>query len=105
MACPCLDGFLEGNSLRLSRANRVPGYITKCQIDYLKAGLDAAYEAQTCPSCGANYRLVFATDLLHLFDGFNSNTFSYNMLKGAGMTPPPISRAPGYHADQGKWYP
>jgi hypothetical protein len=77
----------------------------ECQIEKLKEGVEDAADSRSCPSCGANYRFLFARDLLHLLDGYNSNTWAYNMISGAGMKPPPQSRAPGYHAAPGKWYP
>jgi RHS repeat-associated protein len=76
-----------------------------CQVDKLKKGLEKARQSSSCPSCGANYREWIRTDLLNFFDGFNSNTWVYNMISGAGMTPPPQSRAPGYHQAPGPWYP
>lgn len=66
----------------------VPGYVTTCQIESLKKGLDAARDSGTC---GPNYKNKWWRA-----DYYNSNTFVYNMLTGAGMTPPAISRAPGY---------
>ena len=75
------------------------------QIQKLEEGLEAAVNSQTCPSCGKNYRLWFARDLVHLFDGHNSNTWIYNMILGAGMKPPHEGNAPGYHWAAGAWYP
>jgi hypothetical protein len=76
-----------------------------CQINKLKEGLRAAVASGTCPSCGANYHEWVRTDLLNFFDGFNSNTWVYNMISGTGAKPPPQSRAPGYHQAPGAWYP
>ena len=45
------------------------------------------------------------TDLVHFFDGYNSNTYVHNMIEGAGMTPPRFRRAPGYHKAPSGWYP
>ena len=81
----------------------VPG--TDCQIQKLEQGLEAAYWSRTCPSCGSNYRGWVRTDLVHFLDGFNSNSWTYNMVAGAGMTPPKEPRSPGYHYVPGKWYP
>jgi RHS repeat-associated protein len=71
----------------------VPG--SKCQIEKLRNGLNAAVVSGTCPSCGDNYKRYT----------FNSNTWVYNMILGAGMTPPGMGRAPGYHQAAGAWYP
>jgi RHS repeat-associated protein len=76
-----------------------------CQIGKLKDGLDRAVRSGTCPSCEANYHEWVRTDLVHFFDGFNSNTWVFNMISGAGMKPPNQSRAPGYHNAPGPWYP
>ena len=42
---------------------------------------------------------------LTTLDGFNSKTWVYNLILGAGMTPPGMGRAPGYHQAAGAWYP
>ena len=82
----------------------VPG--TECQKNKLIEGLERAVREGTCPSCGENYDALRAgPDLVHLIDGYNSNTFVYNMLLGAGMVPPGMGRAPGYHPAPGQWYP
>ncbi len=65
-----------------------------CQLEKLKQGLDNAVKSGTCPSCGENYRRY----------SFNSNTFSYNMIDGAGIKPPPMPMAPGYNKQPGAWY-
>ncbi len=60
-----------------------------------------------CPSCGKDYRQFFLNDLTSAFDGYNSNTFTYNMLSQdpAGSIAPPAERAaPGYHNAPGQWY-
>lgn len=75
------------------------------QIKKLKDGLEAAVKSETCPSCGKKYRLWIVRDVLHIFDGHNSNTWVYNMLLGAGMKPPRESMVPGYHRATGAWYP
>ena len=68
---------------------------TDCQIRKLMDGLEASYWSGTCPSCGDdNYKAWVATDLVDFFDGYNSNTYVYNMILGAGMTPPGEPRAP-----------
>ena len=74
----------------------VPG--CENQIDKLIRALDESVRSQTCPSCGPNYKGWERTDLIHFFDGFNSNTYVYNMLEGAGLTPPPFNVVPGYHS-------
>ena len=75
------------------------------QIDTLVEALERAYQSGTCPSCGDNYRAWFAGDLANFFDGYNSNTWVCNMIQGAGITPPSVTRAPGYHDAPGDWYP
>jgi RHS repeat-associated protein len=65
----------------------------------LRQGLQKAVNAGSCPSCGANYH-----NWWWKFDGNNSNTFIFNMLQGAGITPPTERNAPGYHSASGKWY-
>ena len=78
---------------------------TECQLQKLIAGLEAAVIAGTCPSCGDNY-VGFKLTVGGGIDGFNSNTWVYNMILGAGMTPPDMgSRTPGYHQAPGAWYP
>jgi len=99
------DRNLEDNP----KCQNVPG--TECQIQKLINGLNAAVRAGTCPSCGENYQLFFLPELTPEpgrygpVDGFNSNTWVYNMILGAGMTPPGMGRAPGYHQAAGAWYP
>ena len=73
-----------------------------CQIQKLEDRLPTN-QVSDCPSCGNNYRAWIATDLLHFFDGYNSNTWVFNTIQGAGLTPPPMSRAPGYHPAPGAW--
>ena len=34
---------------------------------------------------------------------YNSNTFSYNMIDGVGITPPPMPFLPGYKKAAGAW--
>jgi hypothetical protein len=80
----------------------IPG--TECQIQKLKRGMEAAVASGTCPSCGDNYKRFIMPDLTTI-DGFNSNTWVYNMILGAGMTPPSMGGAPGYHQAAGAWYP
>jgi hypothetical protein len=78
----------------------------ECQIQKLKDGLEAAVRSGTCPSCGDNYDAYRFVDLVHPIDGFNSNTWVYNMILGAGMSPPGMGhRTPGYHQAPGAWYP
>jgi RHS repeat-associated protein len=53
-----------------------------------------------CPSCGSNYHnFAFPPrrDLVSLFTAYNSNTFTWNAVKNAQLTPPGIGNAPGYH--------
>jgi hypothetical protein len=79
--------------------------VNQCNIEKLKNGLDESVKNKSCPSCGENYRLWFARDLVHFFDGFNSNTYAHNMVLEAGMIPPRHRRALGYHPAPGPWYP
>jgi hypothetical protein len=55
-----------------------------------------------CPSCGLNYHNFFIKprrDLVSLFTAYNSNTFTWNTVKNAQLTPPTdIGNAPGYHS-------
>lgn len=81
----------------------VPGIYSSCEVETLRKGLKAAEDAKTCPSCGADYKLWFRSG--RSIDGYNSNTWVFNMLEGAGLTPPAQARAPGYHSAPGKWYP
>ncbi|MGA8144349.1 MAG: RHS repeat-associated core domain-containing protein [Candidatus Acidiferrales bacterium] len=75
----------------------VPG--TLCKIDKLRQGLDDDVDSGSCPSCGPNYR-----NWWWRFAGYNSNTFVYNMLSGAGFAPPSEPRSPGYNPAPGGWY-
>ena len=61
-------------------------------IDSLLESLQRSFDSKTCPSCGGNYRAWKP-----IFDDYNSNTYTYNMLLGAGMKPPKERRCPGYH--------
>jgi hypothetical protein len=80
----------------------VPG--TECQKKKLIAGMEAQIANNgKCPSCEDNYEAWKPTDLVHFFDGYNSNTWVYNMILGAGMTPPAEGLAPGYHQALGQW--
>jgi hypothetical protein len=81
----------------------VPGVYYSCDLEKLRTGLDAAEKSKSCPSCGSNYRLWFLRG--SSIDGYNSNTWVYNMLAGVGLTPPAQARAPGYHLAPGNWYP
>jgi RHS repeat-associated protein len=78
------------------------------EVEKLHAGLQKAYESGTCPSCGKNYDAWKVTDLFHFLDGFNSNTFTFNMVEGAGIggaiVPPKMRICPGYHHAEGPWY-
>jgi RHS repeat-associated protein len=80
----------------------VPGVYKSCDVENLRDGLDAAEKSKSCPSCGADYKGWFLKG--GAIDGFNSNTWVYNMLNGAGLTPPAQARAPGYHPATGNWY-
>jgi len=75
------------------------------KVDKLLQALDKSVADASCPSCGPNYKAWIATDLLDLFDGYNSNTYTYNMVFGAGLQPPPEGSSPGYHLAPGAWYP
>jgi RHS repeat-associated protein len=78
------------------------------QINKLIAGMENAVATGTCPSCLGNYRFWIVTDLTsQFFDGYNSNTWVFNMLLGAGLKPPGQPRCPGYHEavpKSGSWY-
>jgi RHS repeat-associated protein len=78
----------------------VPGGSQCGDAEKLKKGLDDDASSQSCPSCGANYH-----NWWWRFAGYNSNTFVYNMLSGAGFAPPPEPRSPGYNPAPGGWYP
>jgi RHS repeat-associated protein len=77
----------------------------EARVDELIDALDISVLTQTCPSCTPNYHAWIPTDLIHLFDGYNSNTYTYNMIYGAGFQPPPEPGSPGYHRAPGNWYP
>jgi RHS repeat-associated protein len=80
--------------------------VTKCdekKIDKLIDGLEQSVNSETCPSCGAAYRDFFFKG--GWLDGYNSNTYVFNMISGAGMTPPSEGASPGYHTAPGNWYP
>ncbi len=77
-----------------------PGGSQCGDAEKLRRGLDDDASSQSCPSCGANYR-----NMWWRFAGYNSNTFVYNMLSGAGFVPPPEPRSPGYNPAPGGWYP
>jgi hypothetical protein len=55
--------------------------------------LQQEMDARACYSCGRDY---FNKAGIGSFN--NSNTYVYDMLQGAGLTPPPFEHAPGYHA-------
>jgi RHS repeat-associated protein len=81
-------------------------YVKNCdetKIDTLVDALETAWATQSCASCGHHYRGWFPT--IHGIDGYNSNTYTFNMTYNAGMEPPRIDDAPGYHKAQGLWYP
>jgi hypothetical protein len=63
-------------------ANATPEKIKKLQ-DELAGG--------TCNSCGTSYHNRVASLCFN-----NSNTYVYDLISGAGMTPPKMSGAPGY---------
>jgi hypothetical protein len=54
-----------------------------------------------CPSCGiGTYHNFFLPpiDVVSFFGAFNSNTFTWNVINNAGLTPPTrIGNLPGYH--------
>jgi len=67
----------------------------------LKFMLDlTVYPGSVCPSCGPNYH-----NYPLRLDGYNSNTYTFNMIKNWGKTPPegPALRffSPGYHFSRG----
>jgi len=70
---------------------------TDQQAERLEKVLDeTVYPFSSCPSCGKHY----VNEWWKIPpDGFNSNTYSYNMINNFIGTPPPIDphRAPGYH--------
>ena len=79
------------------KCKNAPG--EQCAVDNLRKGLDDAVDSGTCPSCGSSYR-----NWWWRFAGYNSNTFVYNMVSNAGLTPPPEPRSPGYNPAPGRWY-
>jgi RHS repeat-associated protein len=58
-----------------------------------------------CPSCGIGIYHngpLPPIDVVSFFSAYNSNTFTWNVIKNfLGMTPDPISRAPGFHYSPG----
>jgi RHS repeat-associated protein len=54
----------------------------------------SVYPGSTCPSCGANYHNWWWRIPP---DGYNSNTYTYNMINNWGKTPPAENNVPGYH--------
>ena len=68
--------------------------------DALESHVNEPYP--NCPSCGLDYHNFFIKprrDLVSLFTAYNSNTFTWNVIKNAGLTPPTgIGNAPGYHS-------
>ncbi len=90
------------NNPKKADCKPVPGIYTSCEVETLRKGLDAAADTKTCPSCGSNYRQFILRG--RSIDGYNSNTWAYNMIEGAGLIPPAQARAPGYHSAPGKWY-
>jgi len=122
------SGELEANTYGIlgdpgSRKNQIPrkndkrNESTHCKlaadcadedkIEKLVAGLEQSVKLKTCPSCGDNYQAWIVTDLAHPLDGYNSNTYTYNMLSEAGIVPPKERRCPGYHKaapKSGSWY-
>jgi hypothetical protein len=49
----------------------------------------------TCNSCGSNYHNRVISLCFN-----NSNTYVYDLISGASMTPPRMKGAPGYHPHQ-----
>jgi len=47
--------------------------------------------ADTCYSCGKDYHNRVMSGCYN-----NSNSYVYDLIRGAGMTPPPMGGAPGY---------
>jgi len=62
--------------------------VTPCKLKKLQDEIDS----QTCYSCGKDYHNSWWSG-----DYNNSNTYVYDMIQGAGLTPPPMENAPGYH--------
>jgi RHS repeat-associated protein len=62
----------------------------------LESALNATDYASghVCPSCGANYHNWWWRQPP---DGYNSNTYTWNMINNWGKTPPDELNAPGYH--------
>jgi len=89
----------DGNSDRDSGGKCKDLPATPCQLNKLHQGLQNDVDSGTCPSCGPNYH-----NWWWKFAGNNSNTFIFNMLEGAGITPPPEPRSPGYNHAPGPWY-
>jgi hypothetical protein len=58
-----------------------------------------------CPSCGIGIYHngpLPPIDVVSFFSAYNSNTFTWNVIANfLGVTPQPISRAPGYHSSPG----
>ncbi len=93
MARPCLDGFLaESSATGIPVVQHIAPVVIRQQIS--KTERDAAVKAPTCLSRRADYRGWFAT--AQFFDGYKSNTFSFNMVVGAEMTIPP-TQARAFH--------
>jgi RHS repeat-associated protein len=63
---------------------------------FFETALNATvYPGSTCPSCATNYRNWWWRQPP---DGFNSNTYTYNMVQNFLFVPPPLPViAPGYH--------
>ncbi|GEM_PF-4127542 len=60
-----------------------------------------------CPSCGNSYIAHYKLQFWKEFDGYNSNSFTYNMLArnpAGSINPPPEPKSPGYSSKPGKWY-
>jgi len=55
--------------------------------------LQKEIDARICYSCGADYHNSAATGYFN-----NSNTYVFDLVKSAGMTPPAFPHAPGYKA-------
>jgi RHS repeat-associated protein len=98
-ANPRPQGFEDDGTVDRDRGGSCKDLPNGECLQKLRRGLENAVNAGTCPSCGRQYYNDWKS-----FSYNNSNTFIFNMLLGAGITPPDESRAPGYHRAPGKWY-
>jgi RHS repeat-associated protein len=75
---------------------------SETQADNLENALNASrYDmGSICPSCDNAYKNWWWRQTP---DGFNSNTYSYNMINNFVGTPPDVPTAPGYHISSQYW--